>query len=151
MPKRKQAASEVPTATEGTAHLKLIVGAKIQALDKKQRSCAALVIRMRGEGHDVAWLPCRPSVPPGVVPDAHAGRIETSLLLHLAPAAVRPHDDVDGHRGALADAMPELRDGRNVLISAHGHSIRALVKHLDDISDDEIERVSLPNGIHQKG
>ena len=50
MPKRKQAASEVPTATEGTAHLKLIVGAKIQALDKKQRSCAALVIRMRGEG-----------------------------------------------------------------------------------------------------
>ena len=42
---------------------------------------------------------------------------------------------------------PELRDGRNVLISAHGHSIRALVKHLDDISDDEIERVSLPNGI----
>jgi creatinine amidohydrolase len=78
------------------------------------------VIRMRGEGHDVAWLPCRPSVPPGVVPDAHAGRIETSLLLHLAPAAVRPHDDVDGHRGALADAMPELRDGRLRQVSPSG-------------------------------
>jgi 2,3-bisphosphoglycerate-dependent phosphoglycerate mutase len=42
---------------------------------------------------------------------------------------------------------PELRAGRNVLISAHGHSIRALVKAIDDISDDDIERVSLPNGM----
>jgi len=42
---------------------------------------------------------------------------------------------------------PELRDGRNVLISAHGHSIRALMKFLDGISDDDIERVSLPNGM----
>jgi len=42
---------------------------------------------------------------------------------------------------------PELRAGRNVLISAHGHSIRALVKALDGLSDDEIARVSMPNGI----
>ena len=43
--------------------------------------------------------------------------------------------------------VPELRAGRSVLISAHGHSIRALVKLLDDISDEDIERVSMPNGM----
>jgi len=78
------------------------------------------VVRMRGEGHDVAWLPCRPAVPPGVVPDAHAGRLETSLLLHLTPDAVRPHDDIDGYRGALDDAMPALRDGRLRQVSPSG-------------------------------
>ncbi|MER3389182.1 MAG: mycofactocin biosynthesis peptidyl-dipeptidase MftE [Microcella sp.] len=78
------------------------------------------VVRMRGEGHDVAWLPCVPEVPQGVVPDAHAGRIETSLMLHLAPASVGPHDDVDGYTGALADAMPALRDGRLRQVSPSG-------------------------------
>jgi len=42
---------------------------------------------------------------------------------------------------------PELAAGRNVLISAHGHSIRALVKHLDGISDENILSLSIPNGI----
>lgn len=43
--------------------------------------------------------------------------------------------------------VPELAAGRSVLIAAHGHSIRALVKHLDGISDDDISGLSIPNGI----
>jgi len=42
---------------------------------------------------------------------------------------------------------PELRDGRNVLIAAHGNSLRALVKMLDEISDDEITGFNIPTGI----
>lgn len=42
---------------------------------------------------------------------------------------------------------PLLREGQRVLITAHGHSIRALVKHLECISDDGIASVSIPNGI----
>ena len=42
---------------------------------------------------------------------------------------------------------PELRDGRNVLISAHGNSLRALVKMLDGISDEEITGFNIPTGI----
>lgn len=42
---------------------------------------------------------------------------------------------------------PELRKGKRVLIVAHGHSIRALVKHLDGITDDGIESLRVPNGI----
>jgi 2,3-bisphosphoglycerate-dependent phosphoglycerate mutase len=42
---------------------------------------------------------------------------------------------------------PAVRSGRRVLISAHGNSMRALVKYLDNIGDDEIVGVNIPNGI----
>ena len=41
---------------------------------------------------------------------------------------------------------PALRDGRRVLISAHGNSLRALVKHLSNIADDEITGLEIPTG-----
>jgi 2,3-bisphosphoglycerate-dependent phosphoglycerate mutase len=42
---------------------------------------------------------------------------------------------------------PELRAGRNVLIVAHGNSLRALVKMLDDMSDAAIVELNIPTGI----
>ena len=41
---------------------------------------------------------------------------------------------------------PCLRAGQRVLISAHGNSLRALVKHLSDIADDEITGLEIPTG-----
>ncbi|HRE34380.1 MAG TPA: 2,3-bisphosphoglycerate-dependent phosphoglycerate mutase, partial [Sphingopyxis terrae] len=41
---------------------------------------------------------------------------------------------------------PQLRDGRTVLISAHGNSLRALVKHLSGISDADITGLEIPTG-----
>jgi 2,3-bisphosphoglycerate-dependent phosphoglycerate mutase len=41
---------------------------------------------------------------------------------------------------------PELRAGKRVLISAHGNSLRALVKHLSGISDEEITSLEIPTG-----
>ena len=41
---------------------------------------------------------------------------------------------------------PALKDGQRVLISAHGNSLRALVKHLSHISDDEITGLEIPTG-----
>ena len=42
---------------------------------------------------------------------------------------------------------PELRAGKNILIAAHGNSLRALVKMLDGISDEEITGFNIPTGI----
>ena len=42
---------------------------------------------------------------------------------------------------------PAVREGKRVLISAHGNSLRALVKYLDEISDDEILGLNIPTGI----
>ena len=42
---------------------------------------------------------------------------------------------------------PAIRSGQRVLVAAHGNSIRALVKYLDGISDDDIVGLNIPNGI----
>jgi 2,3-bisphosphoglycerate-dependent phosphoglycerate mutase len=42
---------------------------------------------------------------------------------------------------------PEIKAGKRVLIAAHGNSLRALVKFLDNISDDEIVELNIPTGI----
>jgi 2,3-bisphosphoglycerate-dependent phosphoglycerate mutase len=43
--------------------------------------------------------------------------------------------------------VPDLRRGRTVLVAAHGNSLRALVKHLDGISDTDIAGLNIPTGI----
>ncbi len=43
--------------------------------------------------------------------------------------------------------VPDLQAGRTVLVAAHGNSLRALVKHLDGISDDDIAGLNIPTGI----
>ena len=42
---------------------------------------------------------------------------------------------------------PAIRSGQRVVVAAHGNSIRALVKYLDNIGDDDIVGVNIPNGI----
>jgi 2,3-bisphosphoglycerate-dependent phosphoglycerate mutase len=42
---------------------------------------------------------------------------------------------------------PALREGKRVLVAAHGNSLRALVKYLDNISDEEIVGLNIPTGI----
>lgn len=43
--------------------------------------------------------------------------------------------------------VPDLKSGKNILVTAHGNSLRALVKHLDGISDTDIAGLNIPTGI----
>jgi len=43
--------------------------------------------------------------------------------------------------------LPQIQDGKRVLIAAHGNSLRALVKHLDNIPDSEITGLNIPTGV----
>ena len=43
--------------------------------------------------------------------------------------------------------VPAIRAGKRVIIAAHGNSLRALVKYLDEISDDEIVGLNIPTGV----
>ena len=43
--------------------------------------------------------------------------------------------------------VPDLRAGKTVLIAAHGNSLRALVKYLDNMSDEDIVGLNIPTGI----
>jgi 2,3-bisphosphoglycerate-dependent phosphoglycerate mutase len=42
---------------------------------------------------------------------------------------------------------PAIHEGKRVLIAAHGNSLRALVKYLDKISDDDIVELNIPTGV----
>lgn len=46
----------------------------------------------------------------------------------------------------LEEIVPQIRAGKSVLIAAHGNSLRALVKYLDNISDEDILGVNIPTG-----
>lgn len=45
------------------------------------------------------------------------------------------------------DISPVIKSGKKIIISAHGNSLRALVKHLDNISDNDIPHLNIPTGI----
>jgi 2,3-bisphosphoglycerate-dependent phosphoglycerate mutase len=46
------------------------------------------------------------------------------------------------------DSMaPAIKAGKRIVVAAHGNSIRALIKYLDNISDDAIVNLNIPNGI----
>ncbi|MBL4852416.1 MAG: 2,3-bisphosphoglycerate-dependent phosphoglycerate mutase [Gammaproteobacteria bacterium] len=46
----------------------------------------------------------------------------------------------------LEKALPQIRDGKNILISAHGNTLRALFKYLNNLSVDEVEKLEVPTG-----
>jgi 2,3-bisphosphoglycerate-dependent phosphoglycerate mutase len=47
----------------------------------------------------------------------------------------------------LSDIQPALKSRKTVLVTAHGNSLRALVKHLDGVSDEDIAELNIPTGI----
>lgn len=76
------------------------------------------VARLVAEGHRVAWV--SPRWPTDVDVDAHAGRTETSLLLHLRPDLVGPFSAVEGTTAPLPELMPTLRTGGLAAVTDNG-------------------------------
>jgi 2,3-bisphosphoglycerate-dependent phosphoglycerate mutase len=68
-----------------------------------------------------------------------AGDMPRSECLKDVVARMLPYWD--------SDVVPDLREGRTVLLAAHGNSLRALVKHLDGVDDDAIAGLNIPTGI----
>ncbi len=66
----------------------------------------------------------------------------------LAPATECLSDVVDRMLPYWYDRIvPAIRAGKRVIVAAHGNSLRALVKHLDGVSDEEITGLNIPTGI----
>ena len=68
-----------------------------------------------------------------------AVRVPTTECLKDTVARVMPYWE-----SAIA---PSIRDGRRVIVAAHGNSLRALVKYLDGISDADIVGLNIPTGV----
>ena len=90
--------------------------------------------------------------PPPPLPDddqwSQVGDPRYEDLLEIVPRTECLADVVHRMLPYWYDAIvPDLLDGRLVLVAAHGNSMRALVKHLDGISDEAIAELNIPTGI----
>jgi 2,3-bisphosphoglycerate-dependent phosphoglycerate mutase len=118
----------------------------LQGLDKKQTS------ERFGPEQVFAWRRSYDVPPPPLDPDDERhprfDRRYASLAPDLLPAAECLKDVVARMLPYWHDAIvPDLRAGQRVLIGGHGNSLRALVKHLDGISDAAIPELNIPTGI----
>jgi 2,3-bisphosphoglycerate-dependent phosphoglycerate mutase len=114
--------------------------------DKKQtvEEFGAEQVHVWRRSYDVPPPPLAASNPYQPNDDPRYRRLAPDVL----PASECLKDVVDRMLPWWYDAIiPDLRAGRTVLVAAHGNSLRALVKHLDGISDDDIAELNIPTGI----
>ena len=91
-------------------------------------------------------------VPPPPLDDgsewSQADDPRSANLLEVLPRTECLADVVERMLPYWYDALvPDLRLGRVVLVAAHGNSLRALVKHLDGLSDEEVVGLNIPTGV----
>lgn len=92
-------------------------------------------------------------IPPPPMPQSDPGHpINDRRYTHLDPQALPGTESLaltlDRVLPYWHDAIaPALRTGKTVLVTAHGNSLRALVKYLEDVPDDEITSLNIPTGI----
>jgi 2,3-bisphosphoglycerate-dependent phosphoglycerate mutase len=105
-----------------------------------------------GEEQFMLWRRAYDTPPPPIDPDSQFSQFADPRYAGL-PTEVRPlteclKDVVVRMLPYWYDAIvPDLRAGATVLVWAHGNSLRALVKHLDGISDEDIVGLNIPTGI----
>ena len=105
-----------------------------------------------GEEQFMAWRRSYDTPPPPIEPGSEFSQDGDPRYAFLPPEA-RPATE------CLADVVvrmlpywydaivPDLRQGKTVLVAAHGNSLRALVKHLDGLGDDEVVGLNIPTGV----
>jgi 2,3-bisphosphoglycerate-dependent phosphoglycerate mutase len=118
----------------------------LQGLNKKETADE------HGADQVQVWRRSYDVPPPALAPDdaRHPGHDPryADFPPELLPATECLRDVVDRMLPYWYDAIvPDIRAGKRVIVAAHGNSLRALVKHLDGVSDEAIPSLNIPTGI----
>ncbi|HVQ87644.1 MAG TPA: phosphoglyceromutase [Actinomycetes bacterium] len=118
----------------------------LQGKDKKQ------TLDEFGEAQFMLWRRSYNTPPPPLADDSEFSQAGdpryASLPPELLPRTECLKDVLERMLPYWYDQIvPDLRSGATVLVTAHGNSLRALVKHLDRISDESIASLNIPTGI----
>lgn len=118
----------------------------LQGLDKAETAAK------HGEEQVKIWRRSFDTPPPKLSKDSEYWPGKDPRYKNLAPEEIPLSESLaDTVKRFLpyweSDIAPAIRRGERVLIAAHGNSLRALVKHLDGISDEKILEVNIPTGI----
>ena len=103
-----------------------------------------------GEGQFMAWRRSYDTRPPELADDAEYSQANDPRYADLdkVPQTECLKDVVERFVPYFEEEiLPRAKKGESVMIAAHGNSLRALVKHLDGISDDDIAGLNIPTGI----
>jgi 2,3-bisphosphoglycerate-dependent phosphoglycerate mutase len=104
-----------------------------------------------GEEQFMLWRRSYDVPPPPIAPDSEFSQAGDPRYADLGDALPRTECLADVVARFLpyweSAVVPDLRAGKVVLLAAHGNSLRALVKHLDGISDEDIAGLNIPTGI----
>ena len=106
-----------------------------------------------GEAQVQIWRRSYDTPPPPLAQDdpSHPRfdrRYAEAAALDLAPDAESLLDTLERALPCWEDELaPALRDGERLLIAAHGNSLRALIKHIEGISDEAISELNIPTGM----
>ncbi|MGL5859554.1 MAG: phosphoglyceromutase [Angustibacter sp.] len=117
----------------------------LQGKDKKQ------TLQEYGEEQFQAWRRSYDVPPPPLPDDSPYSQAADPRYADLGPAAPRTECLADVLERFLPywqnGIVPDLREGKVVLVSAHGNSLRALVKHLDGLDEATIAGLNIPTGM----
>lgn len=110
------------------------------------------VAREYGKEQVQLWRRSYAAAPPPQHPDADGA---PRAGAHYPPLAAADQPRAESLRDVTArllpywydSIVPDLRTGEYVLVVSHGNTLRALIKHLDGIGDDEIAGLAIPNGM----
>jgi 2,3-bisphosphoglycerate-dependent phosphoglycerate mutase len=117
----------------------------LQGKDKKQTAeeFGAEQVNVWRRSYDIAPPPIEPGSEFDIAADPRYGALPPDVV----PATECLKDTLIRVLPYWADAIvPDLRAGMVTIVAAHGNSLRALVKHLDGISDDDIAGLNIPTG-----
>jgi 2,3-bisphosphoglycerate-dependent phosphoglycerate mutase len=115
----------------------------LQGKNKKQ------TLAEYGEEQFMLWRRSYDVPPPPIASDDEFSQVGDPRYLGIPMPATECLKDVVARMLPywFDQIAPDLLSGRNVLVAAHGNSLRALVKHLDKISDADIAALNIPTGI----
>ena len=118
----------------------------LQGLNKKETA------EKHGDEQVLMWRRSYDTRPPALDPDDPRHPSHEEIYADVdpkdLPAAECLADVVDRMLPYwFEEIAPELKAGKTVLVVAHGNSLRALVKHLDDVSEEDIVGLNIPTGI----
>ena len=104
-----------------------------------------------GEEQFMMWRRSYDTPPPAIDPNNEFAQTHDSRYADLGSALPATECLADVVVRMLpyweSNIVPDLKSGKVVMVAAHGNSLRALVKHLDDISDEAIAGLNIPTGI----
>jgi 2,3-bisphosphoglycerate-dependent phosphoglycerate mutase len=117
----------------------------LQGKDKKQ------TLEEYGEEQFMLWRRSFDTPPPPIDDDSEFSQVGDPRYADLGADMPRTEclKDVIARFLPYWDEaiVPDLTSGKTVLVAAHGNSLRALVKHLDNISDEDIAGLNIPTGM----